>query len=417
MIDPNRPALSRRFESGAFLATVDSLGQSTQADVAVMMHSLASSQAAVIAGGPTMEDRQRAHMASVAASYRAVEGSGAWYALAGSTAVIPVHGVMLNRFPYMLPFATGYTAIRTAIGAAVEDESVSRIVLDVMTPGGEAAGCMETAAFIREMREKKPIMAMVDSYAYSAGYALASAASHIAVIESGEVGSIGVVAAHVSYEKALEEFGLKITFVYAGDRKIDMTPYKDLSDDAKAAMQERVDALYESFLSTVAAGRGDKFGVDAARKTQAGCFAASKAVEMGMADAIIAPGTAVSYFAGLNKESKMAVAENTPAAPDAAAAARAEERTRFAAVQALPETAGREALANHLLTTTDLSVDQIKAALAASPKAASNANPLEAAMSGTPQPNLTADGGEGAGEKPRENRLIAAARALGHIKE
>ncbi|MDA9510922.1 hypothetical protein XI09_40965 [Bradyrhizobium sp. CCBAU 11386] len=43
------------------------------------------------------------------------------------------------------------------------------------------------------------------------------------------------------------------------------------------------------------------------------------------------------------------------------------ERNRIAAIRSLPEAVGRENLAMTLATTTDMSVDQIKTALAAAP--------------------------------------------------
>jgi hypothetical protein len=43
------------------------------------------------------------------------------------------------------------------------------------------------------------------------------------------------------------------------------------------------------------------------------------------------------------------------------------ERARIAVIVALPEAAGREALATHLATSTDMTVDQVRAALAAAP--------------------------------------------------
>lgn len=63
-----------------------------------------------------------------------------------------------------------------------------------------------------------------------------------------------------------------------------------------------------------------------------------------------------------------APAATAPAARTAAEAVAA-ERSRIAAILALPGAAGREGLAVTLATTTDMSVDQIKAALAAAPAA------------------------------------------------
>lgn len=62
-----------------------------------------------------------------------------------------------------------------------------------------------------------------------------------------------------------------------------------------------------------------------------------------------------------------------PATGPTAAEAVASERTRMTAVRALPEAAGRENLALTLATTTEMTVDQIKTALAAAPAAVSGA--------------------------------------------
>ncbi|MCK1456679.1 hypothetical protein IVB36_38820 [Bradyrhizobium sp. 35] len=65
-----------------------------------------------------------------------------------------------------------------------------------------------------------------------------------------------------------------------------------------------------------------------------------------------------------NKPAAIATATGSTAAEAVAA-----ERRRLSAVCALSEAKGREDLAMHLATTTDMTVDQIKAALAAAPAA------------------------------------------------
>lgn len=51
----------------------------------------------------------------------------------------------------------------------------------------------------------------------------------------------------------------------------------------------------------------------------------------------------------------------------AAAVAIKADRERMAAISALPEAKGREGLAMHLATTTEMTVDQVKASLASAP--------------------------------------------------
>ena len=102
-------------------------------------------------------------------------------------------------------------------------------------------------------------------------------------------------------------------------------------------------------------------------------------------------------------------ADDKPAAieaarAEAAATAVKADRERRAAVMALDEAKGRETLADHLYGSTEMTVDQIKATLAASPKAmevkpdpkaeydASRAAAVGAGLGGSPTPATASDG-------------------------
>jgi ClpP class serine protease len=85
---------------------------------------------------------------------------------------------------------------------------------------------------------------------------LASQASTITLTPSGEVGSVGVLDIHADITKALENSGVKLTAVTAGEHKVERAPFTPLSDDARAHMQSGVNAWYGDFLSTVRRGRG-----------------------------------------------------------------------------------------------------------------------------------------------------------------
>ncbi|TOL42864.1 serine peptidase, partial [Vibrio parahaemolyticus] len=70
------------------------------------------------------------------------------------------------------------------------------ICLDIDSPGGEVAGCFDLVDLIYELRGKKPIYAILSENAYSAAYAIASAADKIYVPRTGGVGSVGVIVIH-----------------------------------------------------------------------------------------------------------------------------------------------------------------------------------------------------------------------------
>jgi capsid assembly protease len=66
---------------------------------------------------------------------------------------------------------------------------------------------------------EKPVTATVNGMAASAADASASGASRIITIESGVVGSIGVVVVHADMSKKLENDGIRPTIIHAGKHK------------------------------------------------------------------------------------------------------------------------------------------------------------------------------------------------------
>jgi capsid assembly protease len=76
------------------------------------------------------------------------------------------------------------------------------------------------------------------------------------VTPSGQVGSIGVYCAHQDESKALENEGIKINLISAGKFKVEGNPTEPLSPDARAAIQDKVDAYYSMFVNAVARNRG-----------------------------------------------------------------------------------------------------------------------------------------------------------------
>lgn len=216
------------------------------------------------------------------------ESCGA-YDLVGGVAVIEVRGELVQRSGYLRPFSgmTGYDGIRQNFVTALNDERVDAIVLDIDSPGGEVAGCFDLVDTIYGARGAKPIWAILGENAYSAAYALASAADYITVPRTGGTGSVGVIYMHVSMQGALEKAGIEVTLITKGDLKAETSETIHLSQDAYDRMKVDVEAVGDLFDSTVARNRGMK--QKAVFDTQAGVFLGGRGVEIGFADAVMAP--------------------------------------------------------------------------------------------------------------------------------
>lgn len=201
-------------------------------------------------------------------------------------AVIPIHGTLVRRTGGMdaLSGLTSYEAIGAALDAALADSRVLGILLDIDSPGGEAAGVFDLADRIAAARDEKPVWAMVSGEGFSAAYALASAASRVILTRTAGVGSIGVIALHVDQSVKDAADGYRYTAICAGDHKNDFSPHEPLSSDARTTIQTEVNRLHDLFVGTVAQHRG--LSPDAIRSTQARLFFGDDAVKAGLADAV-----------------------------------------------------------------------------------------------------------------------------------
>ncbi len=213
------------------------------------------------------------------------------YGLHKGVAILPVRGVLANDLPWWAD-GTEYSWIRQGFDAALEADDVRAIALDVNGPGGTVEGCFDLVDHIFAARGKKPIWAILSESAYSATYALASAADRILIPRTGGAGSIGVVAGHVDISQALDKAGVKVTFIQYGDRKTDGASEKPLSEDALACFRADVDEMGELFVATVARNRG--LDAQAIRDMQAGTFMGAGAVAAGLCDEVAAPDAAFS---------------------------------------------------------------------------------------------------------------------------
>lgn len=149
-----------------------------------------------------------------------------------------------------------YADIRANLRRALADSSVRTIDLVIDSPGGSVLGLPETADAIHAANKVKPVRAFVSGIAASAAYWLASQASSITLTPSGEVGSVGVLDLHADISEALDDAGIRLTAVTAGEHKVERAPFTPLSDSAKEYMQAGVNAWYADFLSAIRRGRG-----------------------------------------------------------------------------------------------------------------------------------------------------------------
>jgi signal peptide peptidase SppA len=204
----------------------------------------------------------------------------------GSTAVLDIRGPLF-RYRSIFTWLLGGTAVEdAAIGlhAALDDPSVSNIVLAINSPGGQIDGINELANMIRSANSQKPVTAYVDSLAGSGAYWLASAAGKIVADETAQLGSIGVLATVVDDSGADERHGIKRFDVVSSQSPLKRAD--PATDEGRDQLQQMVDGLAQVFIGKVAQFRGTSQERVEREFGRGAVMSAQSAVDVGMADSL-----------------------------------------------------------------------------------------------------------------------------------
>ncbi|WP_260694332.1 S49 family peptidase [Rhizobium leguminosarum] len=311
------------------------------------------------------------------------------YIVKSGILLIPVKGVLVHGMGFALgSYATGYVYITKALERGLADREVKGIAFICDSPGGHVAGNFELVDKIYGARGQKPMRGYAAESAYSACYSIISATDpgYVTVSRTGGVGSIGVVTMHIDVSKAMDNEGIKVTFIHYGKHKVDGNAYEALPKDVKDRIQARIDGLGEIFVSTVARNRG--MDAKAVRDTEALTFTAEEATSNGLADTIGSLDDAIAVFAAdmsNQEEDDMSTQEQLDAAVASAKAegiatgkaegktegakeGAAAERSRWRAVTDSEEGRRRPVAAVAALMDTDMTAEQATSFLAKLPE-------------------------------------------------
>lgn len=323
--------------------------------------------------------------------YRVVEG----------VAVLNVSGALVHRTRFDMADSTyflGYNDLAADLEDAMGNPDVHAVLQVFDSPGGEVQGAFEYAERAFAMRGRKPFIAIADGMAASAAYLGGTAADELVITRTGYAGSIGVVARHVDFSRALDKEGITVTNVFVGDHKVDGNPFEPLPAAVREAWETEMRGLHTMFVDAVATHRD--MDAKAVRATQAATYSGQAAVDIGLADRIGTTDALITELAARRVRSfpvgtsahataaKGATMSGTTTGGQQAAntpqpftqadldTARAEgikqgtqaERDRTAAILAHEAAQGRTELA-HQCVATGLTVEQSAAILGAAPVA------------------------------------------------
>jgi len=161
---------------------------------------------------------------------------------------------------------------------AALDQGCRGVMLNVDSPGGDAAAIHDFADMIYQARDIMPTVAYVDNLSASAGYWPTTGANKIVVSPASFLGSIGVVS-------TMRKGGDDSTVEIVSSKSPNKRP-KAGDPEGRAVIQARIDDLADVFIGAVAKHRGVTPAKVESDFGQGGVLIGAKAVAAGMADQV-----------------------------------------------------------------------------------------------------------------------------------
>jgi protease-4 len=158
----------------------------------------------------------------------------------------------------------GSETFTAAIRKARLDDKVKAVVIRVNSPGGSALASESIWREIEETKKSKPVITSMGNVAASGGYYIACNSDVIVANPTTITGSIGVFGLLFNVKKMLnEKLGVTVDTVKTSKYADFMSPTRPITDAEGAIIQNRVEEIYDNFITRVAEGRKmDKAMVD-----------------------------------------------------------------------------------------------------------------------------------------------------------
>jgi protease-4 len=159
--------------------------------------------------------------------------------------------------------------VKDQLLAAAKDDQVAGVILEINSPGGAIYGAQAIADGVKTYRDKthKPVYAHVSGMAASGAYWAAASTDRIIADLGSSIGSIGVIEGpFYYYDKVLSadaegtgtvvtQNGIQAVTITAGKGKDLGDPYRKMTPEDIAGLQEAVNADYAAFVDYVSSRR------------------------------------------------------------------------------------------------------------------------------------------------------------------
>jgi protease-4 len=229
-------------------------------------------------GGPSDEGRE-ARILGESAYGRVTGGGFRWRPIWGRPdriVVVPVVGLLGSD-------SGSPRGVVGVLRALAKDDTVAAVVVRVDSPGGDPLGSDLIWRAVRQVAERKPVIASLGDSAASGGYYVAMGAQTVVAEPTTLTGSIGVVWAMVDLGGLLDRLGVRFEGVERGAHAGIYDATRGRTEEERSRLRSQVERLYRDFVAKVAESRGQ--AAERVEKVAEGrVWTGRQAVEHGLVD-------------------------------------------------------------------------------------------------------------------------------------
>lgn len=162
-----------------------------------------------------------------------------------------------------------------------KDDSVKAVIFEINSPGGTVVASQEIADAIKSMN--KTNYALIREVGASGAYWVASASDKIFVSPMSITGSIGVYGSYLEFSELFDKYGVNYQRMVSGKYKDLGSPYRNLTDEERVLLQNKLNTIHGFFISEVAKNRN--MSLEEVSKVATGeFFLGTEAKELGLVD-------------------------------------------------------------------------------------------------------------------------------------
>ena len=209
--------------------------------------------------------------------------------------------------------------VSAVLAVAGEDDEV---ILRLENAGGTVHEHGLAAAQLIRLRDAEvPLTVVVDKVAASGGYLMACVANRIVAAPFAIIGSIGVLAQLPNFRRLLDEKGVHVEQVTAGEYKRTVTMFGENTDADRAKLKSDLEEIHALFKAVVARFRPE---LDLAKVSTGEYWHGTQALELGLidqvqtSDALLVAATADRELYALHYEIKQPLQKKLLGAADSA---------------------------------------------------------------------------------------------------